>query len=220
MRFVFAASVLGWTLPLAHESQAFREEIWEWTTDQERNRKGTRIRAKHQTIRERVLRNTPTLIQHSHHRQNIVEQKECDPTSVDPDIGILSCGFNQYCVTSERSILGGQCIPAVSNDHLLRRRVEEEDDDHSSVNETNQNVFEYLLMDCELPYCNCSNVNETAYTLHQRCYYEEQCDSYLSRCGVNNTFCFTHLWEGDLKPFTIDISRCWEATGGGFRRGG
>ena len=35
--------------------------------------------------------------------------KECDPTSDDPDIGILSCGVGQFCETRHDTLLGGRC---------------------------------------------------------------------------------------------------------------
>ena len=36
--------------------------------------------------------------------------RSCDPNSLDPDIGILSCGFGYYC-NQEDSLFGGICTP-------------------------------------------------------------------------------------------------------------
>jgi hypothetical protein len=36
-------------------------------------------------------------------------EKDCDPSSVDPDVGILSCGAEYQCVSDDTSELGGVC---------------------------------------------------------------------------------------------------------------
>jgi hypothetical protein len=35
---------------------------------------------------------------------------QCDPKAVDADVGILSCGLEQYCMESKDSDLGGVCV--------------------------------------------------------------------------------------------------------------
>ena len=37
-------------------------------------------------------------------------KKNCDPSSDDPDVGVLSCGLGYECVPHESSILEGQCV--------------------------------------------------------------------------------------------------------------
>jgi hypothetical protein len=39
--------------------------------------------------------------------------KPCDPQSNDLDVGILSCGMGRYCVESNESPLGGNCMPSL-----------------------------------------------------------------------------------------------------------
>ena len=46
------------------------------------------------------------------------EEKPCDPTSRDPDIGILSCGSSWYCKQSTNSTLGGVCAE-IGHDRAL-----------------------------------------------------------------------------------------------------
>jgi hypothetical protein len=207
MRFALAASILGWTLPLPQASQAFREEMWEWTTIlQGRIRNDVASLSRRQTLREKVFQKRGLPVQNSHYPQHIAEEKECDPTSVDSDIGILGCGHNEYCVTSESSILGGRCVPALSLQQL--RRVQED----SSDNGTYQSLIDYgLSYFCELPFCTCSNVNEAEYTLTFSCNFGEQCNDVVSRCGVNVTDCYNFTLEADVKePHMYTWNRCFE----------
>ena len=39
----------------------------------------------------------------------------CDPTSSDPDIGILSCGMGKYCSESADYDVGGVCVDSSMN---------------------------------------------------------------------------------------------------------
>lgn len=53
----------------------------------------------------------------------IDRRPKCNPSSVDPDVGILSCGSDQYCMESKLSELGGVCVakdlPATTSRELF-----------------------------------------------------------------------------------------------------
>jgi hypothetical protein len=219
MRLALAASILGWTITLPQESHAFREEIWEWETLQNQRSPKTEILKKKFARDKFQKRNLfgGEILKNSDQHVPIAVQKECDPNAVDADLGILSCGYNEYCASSDDSLLGGRCVP-LSSRHFLRRveEISEEDNATISYNTTDMNLFELGMSYCEKPYCVCSNVNEEAYTVDVTCNYEEYCGTVTSNCGVNASICFENTLKVNLtEPYVYSLSRCYQTTSNG-----
>ncbi|KAG7354671.1 hypothetical protein IV203_004027 [Nitzschia inconspicua] len=213
MRFVLATSLLGWSLSLPPESHAFREEIWEWETLQV-DKSNLDNKFKDTSLRERMFHANRRIGRNSWRRLQTMEKQECDPSLSDADIGILSCGYNEYCVRSDNSKLGGHCVPAIIHDHLRRLEETNEEDDSTAANETYTAVFDEGMKFCELSYCTCANVNKEKQTLSISCALEENCYESVSRCGVNVSDCFIYTSEMEMvDPHSYSDFRCFNATG-------
>jgi hypothetical protein len=48
----------------------------------------------------------------------------CDPTSLDPDVGILSCGMGKYCSESTDNNLGGFCVDSSMMEESVHRDLQ------------------------------------------------------------------------------------------------
>ncbi|KAG7359044.1 hypothetical protein IV203_015633 [Nitzschia inconspicua] len=212
MRFALAMSLLGWSVSLIDVSHAFREEIWEWKMLQPAfNSRSLLPEGMLHTKHSRTLRNSFRLVQRK-------ENQECDPSlSDDADVGILSCGYNEYCIGSEDSSLGGRCVPIVTHDHL--RRVEEttEGNEATPANETDLTLFEYFTSFCEYPGCTCTNLNEDDHTLNMSCStLQERCHETFSRCGVHVTDCyFLNVDVIFNDSYTYTVYGCYDRAGKG-----
>ncbi len=57
------------------------------------------------------------------HQKHQEQEKDCDPFSEEADLGILSCGYQEYCVVNEASALGGRCVEASVLDHTQKENV-------------------------------------------------------------------------------------------------
>lgn len=119
MKFSIAAGILAQTLPAISEEQVSNllsttfsrhgdpTSFLDPSQQEERHvqssskRSGRFMQA---LARRGVLKNAPSVS---------TEVKECDPTSNDADVGILSCGRGSDCLADEASLLGGKCV---SND--------------------------------------------------------------------------------------------------------
>ncbi|KAG7359198.1 hypothetical protein IV203_015787 [Nitzschia inconspicua] len=163
--------------------------------------------------RRRIDRNSFHRVQ-----QSMEKPVECDPSLPDADVGILSCGYNEYCVKSDDSNLGGRCVPAISRDHLRRLEEEEtnEDDDTAACSGSMDVSFETVSSYCDYPNCTCTNVNEEEQTLNTICNMEEYCYESVSHCGVNITDCFFMTGEITVNDAsTYHSSFCYDRTGKG-----
>ena len=137
------------------------------------------------------------------------QQRECDPTKFDPDLGILSCGSGQYCISNKYSTLGGVCMDVYSDSsHVTgRRRVQDESGSNETETETGSNetetetLFDYGYSLCNSDgNCTCTDINETEYRGNVYCTIDnEQCYTTPSDCGVNHTGCFVYNISSSLK---------------------
>ncbi len=80
---------------------------------------------------QQVLRNKPIVLNH---------KISCNPSSIDPDTGILSCGNNLFCKPSYTSELGGICAHML-HDHEDLEKVDAPLDSVSQMN----HVFDHPL---------------------------------------------------------------------------
>jgi hypothetical protein len=60
-----------------------------------------------ESSRSRVLKNVPVAPSAV---TSSVDLVVCDPSSTDPDVGVLSCGSGKMCKRSQDSVLGGMCV--------------------------------------------------------------------------------------------------------------
>ncbi|KAG7374941.1 hypothetical protein IV203_014036 [Nitzschia inconspicua] len=223
MHFAWATSLLGGSLlSLPNEVHAFREESREWEMlEVDKNLKN---KVKDVPLRKRMLHANRRIDRNSNllHRAQTMEKKECDPSLDDADVGILSCGYNQYCVQSDDSKIGGRCVPTiVTLNHL--RHVEETNEDYDTNTPTCNQIpnisFGYLHSYCDEPNCTCTNVNEEEQTLHVACVMD-YCYETVSRCGVNFTDCFNYIAELEtvtVNPhsYTYSVNVCFDKVGRG-----
>jgi hypothetical protein len=54
------------------------------------------------------------------------EDAPCDPTSSDPDVGILSCGMGKYCSESTDYDLGGVCVDSSMMEESVHRDLQDD----------------------------------------------------------------------------------------------
>lgn len=116
--------------------------------------------------------------------------QSCDPTSTDPDVGILSCERGSVCRRDRNSVLGGSCQQEPSLSRLeYTRRLQVSDDDWGG--------FEVF---CD-PYSS---------------YFDDDCDCsawYLLRrtgrieCNVYDSYCFEDDCSEFCSSFTIVYER-------------
>ena len=96
------------------------------------------------------------LSQRGHHGQlkNLTIESsftECEPLDGDPDIGILACSYNEHCVESDASSLGGFCISYEHDGRLLKQVLP-------------SNVCDPSYTGTKFQNCNCSNFDVTTNT--------------------------------------------------------
>jgi len=138
-------------------------------------------------------------------RQRIVNhrQKECDPWSLEADLGILSCGYNEYCEVNEDSDLGGRCVDTWSLDH---RAVQES---------SSGNIIEYYQNICDSkPTCTCTNMNETENSGMISCVVDtEVCTEYPNICDTAVEMCSTYKSDLTFQGVgAFDYQLCSEIT--------
>ena len=61
-------------------------------------------------------------------QKNKSTPNECDPSSIEPDVGILSCGTSHYCLESQHSSLGGLCLRNADSMELPKVCIENDCD--------------------------------------------------------------------------------------------
>ena len=131
--------------------------------------------------------------------------KACDPTSNDPDIGILSCPPRQFCVESSSSNLGGVCA-SVQQDRSLTAQAA------------------LPCIDASFPYtCDCQNFDTTTFSGPLKCvvnpYYCVGCTDYCMAVDVNfvfdsfNVSSVTYCYYFK-KPYQIDLCYTYDAQAG------
>lgn len=128
MRFTVAAAILAQTLPAvsSHETPdiSFAQLASIGSTKilsaQKKNLQPSPL------LIEKVIGKKPTRFNRKFSKRS---KSECDP-----DVGLLSCGFGQYCSASADSKLGGTCVPF----HDINRKLQVGDG-----NETTSFNFEY-----------------------------------------------------------------------------
>jgi hypothetical protein len=115
--------------------------------------------------------------------QNFEGKVECRPhrPTEDADVGILTCGANEYCMESTESSLGGFCS-------LLQ--------DHQRHLQQNATALDGIQLVCNLdensPTVNCDvcTTDEAAYTGEFSCTYESNCVTIPGLCGSGTSFDF------------------------------
>jgi len=50
----------------------------------------------------------------------------CDPSSSDPDVGVLSCGSDAVCMADDESLLGGFCVSSISSPHPRKKHAKQQ----------------------------------------------------------------------------------------------
>ncbi len=71
------------------------------------NARDDRVISKRVARSARALENQPISSSHVKDQSAAI----CDPSSMDPDVGVLSCGSGGLCTPSLKSVLGGICTP-------------------------------------------------------------------------------------------------------------
>ncbi|KAG7341809.1 hypothetical protein IV203_006901 [Nitzschia inconspicua] len=127
--------------------------------------------------------------------------KECDPSTISADLGILSCGVNQYCAESRQSSLGGVCVP---NGNIADSRTLQSTTFTSSsllvTTIQQRRDHDYLLKvlseACgQTNYCDCTGFDITSFTGIVECTkMEEYCSQSVNYCGEDVELCYSlHL---------------------------
>lgn len=143
------------------------------------------------------------------HQKQQEQEKDCDPFSEEADLGILSCGYQEYCVVNEASALGGRCVEASVLNHRQMDNVRRAQEEGSS------NLFEYAISqvcyNSNNTYCTCSNMNETEKTGVVSChYYNDFCYRFATSCATNYTACVTSKSETTFTEVgAYDEKSCW-----------
>ena len=125
--------------------------------------------------------------------------KNCDPTSDDPDIGILSCGVGQFCETRQDSCLGGRCLSATAIERDLG----------SSNNLNGIPCFPSFPL-----HCSCPNFNFTSLSGSFQCIYQLYscygCSDYCYEANITVTKKYDVIEKAQLcyyfkKPYQIEV---------------
>jgi hypothetical protein len=127
------------------------------------------------------------------------EQQECDPSSLSPGLGILSCGHNRYCVESSRSVLGGVCL---TKEKVATTRILQTATTSSGQNELSTTIqrrsgyndlFEALSQACiESDYCDCSEFDfEQFHGIVECTRIVNYCSRSENYCGEEVELCYT-----------------------------
>jgi hypothetical protein len=112
------------------------------------------------------------------------EAVECDPTANGADVGILSCGADQYCAESDMSSLGGFCTTNPSDESFGHRNLQ------------NQTFLDYLSGICASEEtspnlsCETCEIDAAAYTASVKCTYTSYCAAINGLCGDGKTYDF------------------------------
>jgi hypothetical protein len=107
-------------------------------------------------------------------------QKDCDPLSFEADLGILSCGYKEYCEANEDSELGGRCVEA-------------SDFKHRAVQQQNKLEYYTSALCYNNTYCTCSNIKPDEYSGLISCDVEvEVCAEYPNICDTAVEICSTY----------------------------
>ena len=114
-------------------------------------------------------------------QENEDRTKECDPSSEDPDIGILSCVENQHCMASKHSKLGGFCATAADSRELL------------SFGQFSSILSSLPCYNSTFPYkCDCSKFDITSFSGSVNCLYQSYtcigCPEYCGSVNFSVTF--------------------------------
>lgn len=137
------------------------------------------------------------------------ELVECDP---DADVGVLSCGNEQYCVESTESVLGGVCA---DNTHGLQTDNVETFGRRRLQAIGNQTILELATALCnttEFEYytCNCS-LDYAASSGSFSCVGEERCGLMRNGCYDSETFqyCLSGTISGSLEGPNTYSYKTW-----------
>mmetsp|Transcript_23587 Transcript_23587/g.57826 ORF Transcript_23587/g.57826 Transcript_23587/m.57826 type:complete len:484 (-) Transcript_23587:1560-3011(-) len=227
MRFVLAATILAQGLTAASslqpslESSATNTQIIRQPNDnlselRQPNSASRPIHLNEPEVRRRARRrlqnalqkkNTtieakPSVLRNSRTETTIsTDQKECEP-----DIGILGCGFSQYCVESDSSALGGLCLSQESFQDLHRRSLQSDFYPPPSV-------CDPTSFDAENYDCNCDNFDLSQGVGEFTCTLSEYTCKRDYLCGNNEV---THVVSEDggasasycygfEKPYEIEL---------------
>jgi hypothetical protein len=129
------------------------------------------------------------------------KQQECDPSSSSPDLGILSCGHNRYCVESSRSDLGGVCVPQekVADTRILQYATTSSGQNEPTLSSAIQrrngynDLFEALSQACiDTNYCDCSEFDfEQFHGIVECTRLVDYCSRSENYCGEVVELCYT-----------------------------
>lgn len=115
------------------------------------------------------------------------------------DIGVLSCGTNEYCKEMSTSSLGGVCVP--NYDKLNQRNLQFEGFAH------------YQCYVYPSPDCDCSAWDSITNTGIVECYYDSGCSK---RCGYDYCVSFFSTYVNDGESFlynhTVSVTGSIETT--------
>lgn len=111
---------------------------------------------------------------------------ECDPSTGEADVGLLSCGAGRYCLESDESNLGGYCTSAA-----VSRQLQAE----ATNNTTLISALYDICNDATDTGCTCGGVDVEAYTGSISCTYAAECLTVTDACRENTTFCYTQTYD-------------------------
>jgi hypothetical protein len=129
-----------------------------------------------------ALKNT----KHSSSRVN--KKAECDPSSEELDVGVLSCGTGKYCEESTDSLLGGFCEVEVSS---FSRILDGEEETYSAY---------YCETHAYRLGCNCDSFDRETETGRI------VCNPYADCCAPDDAFCATATYNIDV---IADVRSSW-----------
>jgi hypothetical protein len=136
--------------------------------------------------------------------------KECDP-----QVGVLACGYGQYCAESSKSALGGYCAPqsGLESTKLPGRRRQQ------VVGRLS--IIELADLFCNRPTetgltvdCNCT-VDFANFSGEFSCYFGPDCTNINTGCGEDDTFplCSTEQLDATLEgPTSYSYTSCYTQT--------
>jgi hypothetical protein len=141
-------------------------------------------------------------------QQDQQKQQECDPSSSnaddddnDADVGVLSCGLQQYCQESEDSTLGGWCTSKTKIHHQTNRSLQ--------GGLTNDTAIDQVETTCGIAdtsdvfTCEACDIDEAAYTGKSSC-----SSSFPSKMLPTRAVDMINRWLTISHSLTLSASRC------------
>ena len=205
MRFLIAAVIFSQAMPVSSiERKQLRTSV-DLKSHSHTNFMTRRSLGRRSMGAARRLSRTVGILKNELARQSEATA-ECNPSSTDPDTGILSCGAGYNCVaTSLHSRLGGVCMPGARGRKLMYQ---------SYLPCTPNSSFP---MECD-----CSNFNATSFTGRLQCSsgFPYACLAGTDYCySYNATYIFQNLSAVSTtvchdfkKPYAVNI--CYQASFG------